>query len=594
MAALLLLSLLPLWSVSAVGGAAQSILRENYRSVLAAQRMEEALSRMESRALILLSGERDRAPQQLATSRQRFETELQVAEGNITETGEREAAALLRRRWQAYQRSTEELLAQRSPDAARQLYFATIEPAFRDVQAAVGDIRSLNQDAMVKKSDQARWVAERVSQLSLLAALMALVIGVAASLLLTARLLRPLLALRDAARSLGTGNLDARADVRGRDEIAHLAGDFNAMAEQLRRYRASSLGDLLAAQGAAQSAIDSLPDPVVIWDAAGTITRTNQEAESLLRLTAHAPDGDPLRAIDPALREVLTRLRAHILAGKGPYAPKDFSEAIAVGSGEGQRYLLPRATPVYGARGALEGATILLQDITRLRRFDELKNDLVATVAHEFRTPLTSLRMAVHLCLEGVAGPVTEKQIELLHTAREDCERLQGIVEDLLDLARIASGRVEMRKVWVSVQNLVEGVVAEQQPAAQSKHVQLVSEISALAPQKLLADPERLGLVFTNLVSNAIRHTPAWGRVTVRVHDAGPLARFEVIDTGPGIPMEYQRDIFLRFFRVPGSSPGGAGLGLSIAKEIVEAHGGKIGVDSEPDHGSRFYVQVPL
>src|SRR5438105_15895124 len=103
----------------------------------------------------------------------------------------------------------------------------------------------------------------------------------------------------------------------------------------------------------------------------------------------------------------------------------------------GERYYLLRASPVYDEQGRITGATAILQDVTRLRRFDELKNDLLATVAHEFRTPLTSLRMAIHLCIEGTVGPLTEKQADLLHAAREDCERLQSIVDDLLNLSRI-------------------------------------------------------------------------------------------------------------------------------------------------------------
>lgn len=592
--ALLLLSILHRWSVSSVGGAAQNILRENYRSVLSAQRMEDALLRLDSAALFVLGGKRDRGLQQRDEHQQRFERELRIAEGNITEPGEREAVLALRRRWQDYQPILLDLFAAVAIEEARALYFGRAEPAFVGVKAAADAILTLNQDAMVHKSDHARRVAEQVSQIATLSSLAAILLGILLSLLLTARLLRPLFDLRDAARRLGAGELGARAAVRGHDEIAHLASDFNAMAQQIQRYRQSSLGELLAAQQAAQSAIDSLADPVVVFDGSGRVANLNREAEALWPVSSERDARELPPSIEPAVAEVLSRLRAHILLGKGAYAPKDFSEAVQVGRGESERWLLPRASPVYGAAGAVEGATIVLQDITRLRRFDELKNDLVATVAHEFRTPLTSLRMAVHLCLEGIAGPVTEKQIELLHAAREDCERLQGMIEDLLDLARIASGRVEMRKVLVSVQNLIDGVVAEGQAKAQEKGVLLCAEHSPLSPQKIFADPERLGLVFSNLVSNAIRHTPVGGRVTVRALPAGESARFEVSDTGEGIPLPYQREIFLRFFRVPGSPAGGAGLGLSIAKEIVEAHGGRISVHSQPGQGSTFSVQVPL
>src|SRR5262249_1265887 len=141
--------------------------------------------------------------------------------------------------------------------------------------------------------------------------------------------------------------------------------------------------------------------------------------------------------VDSAVRPILERLCSHVLGGKGPYTPSDLREAIRVPSNEGDRYFLPRAAPVYETLGRLVGATVVLQEVTGLRRLDELQNDLVATVAHELRTPLTSLRMALQLCLEQVLGPLTEKQAEALHAAREDCTRLQTMVDDLLDLSRI-------------------------------------------------------------------------------------------------------------------------------------------------------------
>ena len=218
LAALLLLSVLHLWSVSAVGGAAQSILRENYRSVLAAQRMEDALERMDSSALFLLTGQRDKAQLQLEANRKRFEIELRVEEGNITEPGEMEATAVLRQRWRDYQQRVDSLFTVKAVDEARLLYFSATEPAFRSVKAAADDILSLNQDAMVRKSDHARRLAERVSQIAALSALAAVVLGFLASLVLTARLLRPLLVFA-MQRAVWGGNHDARAEVRGHDEI---------------------------------------------------------------------------------------------------------------------------------------------------------------------------------------------------------------------------------------------------------------------------------------------------------------------------------------------------------------------------------------
>src|SRR6185369_2233068 len=273
---------------------------------------------------------------------------------------------------------------------------------------------------------------------------------------------------------------------------------------------------------------------------------------------------------------------------------KGFEEAVKVPSSEGDRYFLPRATPVYEEQGGIAGATVILQDVTRLRRFDELRNDMVATVAHEFRTPLTSLRMAIHLCLEQAVGPVTEKQADLLYAAREDCERLQAMVDDLLDLSRIETGRVEMRKRPTSSATLLEAALETHRMLSEERGVQLV--VTPLAvDEEVFADPERVALVLSNLVSNALRHTPAGGQITLRARPTNGWVRFEVTDTGAGIAAEYQPHLFEKFFRVPGtSSTNGAGLGLFIAKEIVEGHGGEIGVKSEESRGSTFWFTLPL
>jgi signal transduction histidine kinase len=271
--------------------------------------------------------------------------------------------------------------------------------------------------------------------------------------------------------------------------------------------------------------------------------------------------------------------------------PRGFEEAVRVASPEGDRHLLPRATPVYSEQGSIVGATIVLQDVTRLMRFDELKNDLVATVAHEFRTPLTSLRMAIHLCAEEVVGPLTEKQADLMAASRQDCERLQGIVDDLLDLSRIQSGRMALRVERLDVGALLEGAAGGLRSAAEAGDIEL-----AVTPEEtpdVRADSERIQLVLTNLLANAMRHTPPGGRVEARAIPACGAVRFEVRDTGEGIAREHHDRIFDKFYRVPGARSGGVGLGLYISREIVQAHGGAMGMESEPGKGSTFWFTLP-
>ncbi|HTN52331.1 MAG TPA: ATP-binding protein [Anaeromyxobacter sp.] len=575
-------------TILAQGRNPELILKDNYRSVLASERMLQALERLQAAALASAAG---RPPDPDTPARRaRFEAELVAQEHNITERGEAEATAALRRSWTSYQATLDRLLA--APASARlSIYFDALGPASGGVQAAANEVLALNEDAMVAKSDRAQRSAERDGTVVIATTVAALAVGLFLSLGLTTRLLRPLSALSQTVRRIGEGDLEARVRVTGRDEIAALGAEFDTMADRLAEYRRSSLGELLQAQQASQAAIDSLPDPVLVVDVQGAISNLNGAAGAVLRLH---PGGSPpaLEALEPAVRAVVERVRAHVLAGKGAYVPRGFEEAVRVESPEGDRHLLPRATPVYSEQGGVVGVTIVLQDVTRLMRFDELKNDLVATVAHEFRTPLTSLRMAIHLCLEELIGPLTEKQAEVMGAARQDCERLQGIVDDLLDLSRIQAGRIGLQAEPIEVGGLLGEAAAAVRSTAEAGKVALAVEAPEQA-LRVLADPERLQLVLTNLLANALRHTGPGGRVTLRAAPERGGVRIEVCDTGEGIPREHLDRIFDKFYRVPGASSGGVGLGLYICREIVQAHGGTMGVESAPGQGSTFWLTLP-
>ncbi|MCY1017979.1 HAMP domain-containing sensor histidine kinase [Pyxidicoccus sp. MSG2] len=589
--ALVLVGVVAVATLSRLGRSGQEILQDNYRSVLAMQRMTEQLERMDSAALFIVAGERERGVAQQAAQRPVLSEELRVQEGNVTEAGEGEATRRMVEAWRRYVTEYDAFLALPTPEAARGAYFQALGPAFSEAKAAAAAILALNQDAMVRKSEALRRQSSRVNTLMVTVVLAAFVMGLFASTSLTHRALRPVSVLSQAVRRLGKGDYAARAVVGGKDEIAQLGQDFNAMAEALQQYRQSSLGELLQAQSASQAAIDSLPDPVVVFGAGGGLLNVNRSAEDVLRLSLEE-GGDVLGRVAPEAREVLERVRAYVLGGRGAYQPRGYEEAVRVALPEGDRWLLPRGSPVYGETGEVVGATVILQDVTRLRRFDELKNDLVATVAHEFRTPLTSLRMAVHLVAEGVVGPVTEKQADLLSAAREDCERLQGIVDDLLDLSRIQAGQLRLEVRVVPAEELVQAALDAQRAAAEERGVRLSRRV-ALDVETVDVDPDRLGLVLGNLVGNGVKHTPAGGEVEVRVSREDGRVRFEVRDTGEGIAPEQQARIFEKFYRAPGAPAGGAGLGLSIAKEIVQAHGGDIGVVSAPGQGSTFWFTLP-
>jgi signal transduction histidine kinase/HAMP domain-containing protein len=593
--ALLLIAIMSGLSNAALGRNAASILQDNYRSVLAAERMKEALERIDSAAMFIVAGERKRGLAQAEQNMERFQQALAVQQQNITERGEPEATAVLRRSWTDYRAAYDHFTTGTERGVLEADYFKTMNPLFVATKDAADRILNLNQDAMVRKRDQARRAADRDNAAMIATALLASLIGFLSSLVLTNRILRPLSILGQTARRLGEGDMEVRAKVSRQDEIGALARDFNAMADRLAQYRHSSLGELLQAQQQAQAAIDSLPDPVLIFDLEGHLLSANRAAEAILHVNVEESSGEPLARAEPQIRAVVDRVRGKVLADDAGYAPAGFDEAVRVAAkgGDGNDlFLLPRASRVTTEQGGLVGVTIILQDVTRVLRFDELKNNLVATVAHEFRTPLTSLRMAVHLCAEESVGPLNDKQLDLMQAARQDTERLQQIVDDLLDLSRIQSGRMELHRRRVSAESLVREAVLPFGASTRDKNVTLKTEIFP-GLGEIDVDTERMQLVLANLIGNAIRYTPAGGTVTVRARPTDTATVIEVQDTGPGIPKQYQTAVFDKFFRMPGSGSGGAGLGLYIAKEITMAHGARLSLTSDAGQGSLFSIELP-
>jgi signal transduction histidine kinase len=227
----------------------------------------------------------------------------------------------------------------------------------------------------------------------------------------------------------------------------------------------------------------------------------------------------------------------------------------------------------------------------RLKQLDRMKSDFVSHVSHELRTPLTAIKGAVDLVLREVAGPLTEKQIHYLTRVRSNTQHLAGLINDLLDLSKIESGRIEVKSNRVSLSGLVHEVVEALRPVAAEKVIAL--EATLREPSILVwADRDKINQVLTNLIGNAIKFTPVQGRVTVSASRNGEESvQVSVSDTGPGVPPDEREKIFAKFYQIAevnGTNPKGTGLGLAISKALVELHGGKIWVESEPSRGSNF------
>ncbi|QDV39185.1 ATP-binding protein [Tautonia plasticadhaerens] len=585
---------LGVWAIvmfARLGGNIDVILRENYRSVLYAERMKEALERMDSALLFALGGEERQAREQFDEHRPGFEENLAAELDNLTliAEGEPRMAADLQRTYREFVALSDRYFAlgPERTEERRRLYFGRLLPTFLVLKGRADDILRINQENMEAMDRNARRAAAVSIRLMAVALLASVAVGTAVALGLGRSILGPIRAVTAGARAVGRGDYDQVVPVVSRDELGEQAEAFNAMARRIRELQAAGAARLLRAQRTAQATIDSFPDPVIVVDPAGAAERANPAACRMLGVSGC--DGSAVSWAPPsAIREPL----AAALRGEGDYLPSRFEQAVTLRDDGQERALLPRVLAIRDEHGEPLGAAVVLLDITRFRRIDQLKNDLVSTVSHELKTPLTSLQMAVHLLLEEVVGPLSPKQVELLLAARQDAERLLGMVNDLLDLTRIEQGRVRLDLRPTALKDLLADAVARFEARARDAGIALEWSLAPGLPG-VPVDRERVAHVFDNLVGNALEHTPRGGSVRLRAEADGDAVRFAVADTGAGIPAEHLPHLFEKFYRVPGGRTGGAGLGLAITREIVAAHGGAIRAESTPGRGTTFTFTLP-
>jgi signal transduction histidine kinase len=602
----IVLTLLPILAILGVlGGAAvvllhslgnriDAILRENYDSVIHMERLNEALERIDSSFQFAIAGEATKAREQYEQNWPAYLKSLGQEQNNITVLGEGELVESLTILTQSYRQKADAFYARAANEARKQGYFGPggLLDTFKEIKTVSGEILHLNQDHMENASREARRSARD--------SVIWFGVGLAAAVLLAAylawhtirSLLQPIRAVTQSALAIGLGNLDQVVPVPSRDELGQLAEAFNTMARQLREVRRTSYSRLLSAQRTSQATIDSFPDPVLVVDTEGYVEMANPSARRILGVTV-AKEGDrtalpwqPPTAIEQALAAALKQQR--------PYLPRGFDETLVLQLGREEHAFLPHIMPISDPYGNALGAAVLLQDVTRFRLLDQVKSDMVATVSHELKTPLTSVRLALHLLLEETIGPLTAKQTELLLDARENAERLLARVNSLLDLTRLEQGQSQLDVRPESPAELLQTAAEVIRPRAVDKGLTMVVDADQDLPL-VAADSQRLGYALNNLLDNAVTYTDRGGKITLSANAAGEQVTLAIADNGVGIPSEHLPRVFDRFFRVPGQSRGGGtGLGLALVREIVSAHGGSVSCESSPGKGSVFRLTLPV
>lgn len=590
LAVIAIVGALTMVQIDKLGKAIDMVLKENYRSVVACQDMKESLERMDSGTLFTLSGNLLEGNRLIEEYTSKFRDALNIGLGNITLPGEGEKAEKIKTLFERYVELIPLVtVAARSHEERQADYYSKIKPLFQEILDIAQDILLMNQTNMNEANNAVRNQADTAYRRMLTAIMVSAFLALLFSYLAHRWILHPINRLIESTNEIRSGNFDLVLEGGSRDEIGRLSESFNEMAAALRQVRKEDRINLMRTKRATEEVFKALPTAIAVLDLEGKVEVSTGTADRhfglkpgvlagelgydwLLPLTRKALDEDNIVERDP----------------KNGYIQQFFDNR--------EYFFQPMAVPipVGPERQEPTGVALILKDVTQVHEQQEMKRGVVSTVSHQLKTPLTSLRMSIHLLLEERIGSLNEKQIELLMAARDDSERLVGILDDLLDINRIESGKTRLSLEPATPRALVRDAMEPFLVDAKDKGVTLMNDVSGDLPE-VMADAEKIRHVFANLLSNALRFTGPGGSVTIRAEQEQDRVAFLVEDTGKGVPEEELNHLFEQFYRAPGQDEkSGAGLGLAIVKEIVRAHGGDVTAESVIGKGSTFRFTLPL
>ena len=520
-------------------------------------------------------------PQVLQAAREGFESTLQGALQRMPPGEDRMAYESVRERFQGYLGAVQQ--GEMVYSLRGESQFST---AFRGLRDHLLSMQEQSLRTIREESSHSRERAELVATLLGLIAVAVLLIGFITANGLARRFGTPIEGLATAADRIGQGDFDITLPKSSVSEMSALSRRFGLMAESLRQFRSTDVQALAAGQRRLQAVLDSIDDGLLIFDRQGLLEHLNPVA-----LRQLGWDGRNLgMTLGRALQNPeLDRLLQVILEGGYlDHAPDD----LAIEAQGEVRLLTYSLTPVSHAEGYIIGAVMVLRDVTEQRAFERLRSEFVLRASHELRTPVTGMHMAFGLLRERLSFDPESREIDLMNTVEEEMQRLVRLINDLLNFSRYQNGMQTLERAPCDLPELLEkarGRFVEQAAARQ-----VVIECEAQEPlPRLQLDRAQISRVLDNLVDNALRHSKQSGRIRLQARRHGERVILSVEDNGEGIPFGQQARIFEPFVQV-GRKKGGAGLGLALCKEIVQLHGGRIGVYSRPGQGTQFYFALPL
>jgi signal transduction histidine kinase len=496
--------------------------------------------------------------------------------------------------WQRYEALIREFYDYRQRDIseARRFYDQAMMPAYNELTVLIFELTAKNVRSfnMLRLEMSQRTESAIVGVISV--ALVALLLGMGISFFLAKRTADPLIKLRETMKELGSGNRSARLSVTGSDEISAVSFEFNRLTERLEEYEAMNINQILREQSKSEAIISSIDDPLFLFDTSWKLLLANKAAEQItdvqsfhegVSLTETFRDEYLITVIQSLSRETEHRQAVPFI--------------ISVLTAEKVRYYKIGVIVLAegNSKGGLDGFLIIFTDITHFKEVDELRSDLIAKVSHEFRTPLTSMKIAIDLLSRSTFVVVNNDQQELIETTKSDVDRLDKLVKDMLAVTKLETSVSELADIpFIDVSAVFEELSLSLKRQFEAKGVLLITQQAGISP-RLQVRRSHVESIVQNLLSNALKFTPGDGTVkgSMEYDVHTQVLKIQVSDTGIGIAKEDQDRIFEKFVQIKPvdfATPGSVGLGLAIVKEIARQYNGSVTIESSKGKGSTFTV----
>ena len=446
----------------------------------------------------------------------------------------------------------------------------------------------LNMDAIKRKGNTAGKTADSSIVWISLTSSFCFIIGFTLIINLPGYIADPIRNLTDSINQIIAKNYSQRIYFKGHDEFSTLAKTFNSMAQKLQEYNATDLSKLMMEKKRVETLIDNMDDPVIGLDENLSVIFANDEALKITGLKSTALIGKNVQEValvndlvrnltkDLVLNTSSSKETLKIYAdGKESYFEKDIIPISIIPTGETEKRTI--------------GSVIILRNITAYKELDFAKTNFIATVSHEFKTPIASMKMSLQLLENEQTGSLNEEQKDLVQSIKDDTARLLRTTGELLNITQVETGQSAITVASCDVAVLINEAAEGNKAQAQARQIKIETDIPDGFPE-ILADAEKTTWVISNLISNAVRYSYDNSVIHVAAAVNNNKIEINVKDTGIGIPENYIGRVFDKYFRVPGTQKEGTGLGLAISREFMEAQGGSIKAESTPGEGSKFIL----